>query len=166
MRTPDDILKEFGSDRKDLIMILHRLQETFGHIPPEALPKIARRLRLTENEVFGVLTFYNAFSLKPKGRHVVKVCLGTACHVRGGAQIAEEIGRQLSLRAGETSPDGAFTLETVNCLGCCAIGPVVVVDEDYHGNATINGVAAILDKYRKTAAAAGASGSGPRGGTS
>ena len=145
-------------------MILHRLQEEFGHVPPEALPTIARRLHLTENEIFGVLTFYNAFSLKPKGRHVVKVCLGTACHVRGGAQIADEIGRQLSLAPGETSADGAFTLETVNCLGCCAIGPVVVVDGDYHGNATVQGVAAILTKYRKPAAAGEAAGTGPAGG--
>ncbi len=156
MQTPDDVLREFGTDRKDLIMILHRLQEAFGHVPPEALPKIARRLHLTENEVFGVLTFYNAFSLQPKGRYVVKVCLGTACHVRGGAQIADEIGRQLTLQPGQTAADGSFTLETVNCLGCCAIGPVVVVNEDYHGNATIHGVAAILDKYRSPAAAGAA----------
>jgi NADH-quinone oxidoreductase subunit E len=148
LETLEQILDEFGSDKKELITILHRVQESFGYIPPEAISRIARRLRISENELFGVLTFYRAFSLQPKGRHVIKVCLGTACHVRGGAQIAEEIGRQLSLAPGQTAADGSFTLETVNCLGCCAIGPVVLVDDNYHGNVTIQKVAGILDMYR------------------
>lgn len=148
MQTIDDILKGFSSERKELITILHRVQEAFGHVPPEAFAGIARHLCISENDIFGVLTFYRAFSLQPKGRHVVKVCLGTACHVRGGAQIAEEVSRELSLPPGQTSPDGSFTLETVNCLGCCAIGPVVLIDGDYHGNVTIHGVGAILGGYR------------------
>jgi len=148
LQTIDDILKDFGRDRKELITILHKVQEAFGHIPPQAIARIARHLYISANDVFGVLTFYRAFSLEPKGRYVAKVCLGTACHVRGGAQIAEEIGRKLKLEPGRTSADGQFTLETVNCLGCCAIGPVVLINEDYHGHVTIPNVGAILDSYR------------------
>jgi NADH:ubiquinone oxidoreductase subunit E len=148
LQTIDDILKDFSPDRRELIMILHRVQAEFGYVPSEAIRGLARFLKISENDIFGVMTFYSAFSLKPKGRFVAKVCLGTACHVRGGAQIAEEIGRELSLAPGQTTPDGAFTLETVNCLGCCAIGPVVLVNEDYHGHVGIQQVRKILDAYR------------------
>ena len=150
MPTIDDILKDFSSDRKDLVNILHRVQESFGYLPQDAIQRIARFFRISYSEIYGVLTFYSAFSLTPKGRNVVKVCLGTACHVRGGAQIAEEVGRELSLSPGQTSPDGAFTLESVNCLGCCAIGPVVLIDGDYHGNVTIHRVGTILGRYRES----------------
>lgn len=149
MPTIDDILRDFSSDRKELITILHHVQEAYGYIPQDAIIGVARHLHLSPNEIFGVLTFYSAFSLTPKGRHVVKVCLGTACYVRGGAQISDELVRTLSLSPGQTSSDGAFTLETVNCLGCCAIGPVVVVDKDYYGNITVRKVGAILNKYQK-----------------
>jgi len=148
--TIDDILKDFNADRKELITILHHVQDAFGYMPPDAVASVARHLCISENDVFGVLTFYTAFSLNPKGRHVVKVCLGTACHVRGGAQIAEEVSRELSLSPGQTSPDGSFTMETVNCLGCCAIGPVVLIDGDYHGNVTIHRVGMILGRYRES----------------
>jgi NADH:ubiquinone oxidoreductase subunit E len=161
--TIDDILKDFSPERRDLIMILHRVQAAFGYVPRDAIQGIARHLNITENDIYGVLTFYAAFSLAPKGRYVTKVCLGTACHVRGGAQIAEEIGRELSLAPGQTTPDRAFTLETVNCLGCCAIGPVVLVNEDYHGHVGIQHVRKLLDKYR-AADAARESGSQPREG--
>jgi NADH-quinone oxidoreductase subunit E len=100
-------------------------------------------------DVLGVATFYRAFSLKPRGKHMCLVCLGTACHVRGGQKILEEIERKLDVPAGENTKDGQFTLETVACLGCCAIGPVVVIDGEYHGHATIRKVGPILDKYAK-----------------
>jgi len=144
----DEILKEFSSDKRALITILHRVQEKFGYISAEAIPRIARHLKVTENELFGVLTFYRAFSLVPKGRHVVKVCLGTACHVRGGPMVLEEFERKLEIKAGQTTPDDEFTLETVNCIGCCAIGPVVLVDEDYHGHAAVPNVGQILKKHQ------------------
>jgi len=148
VETIDDILKDFSSEQKELIPILHRVQETFGYIAEKAIIGIARHLRLTPNEIYGVLTFYSAFSLSPKGRTVVTVCLGTACHVRGGAQIAEELGRKLSLEPGRTSADGEFTLETVNCLGCCAIGPVVVVNGKYHARVTLPQTDSLLAEYR------------------
>ncbi len=140
----EKILGEFPGQQKDLIHILHRVQSTFGYISPEAVAAISRRLKISPSEIFGVLTFYKAFSLQPRGQHLVTVCLGTACHVRGGVQIVEEMERKLGFRAGRTTPDGKFTLETVNCLGCCAIGPVVVVDGEYHSHVNLQKVESIL----------------------
>jgi NADH-quinone oxidoreductase subunit E len=145
----EDILCEFGQDQKDLIHILHRAQAKFGYIPAEAVAQVARRLRISENEIFGVLTFYKAFSLEPRGQYLVTVCLGTACHVRGGVQIVEEMERKLRVKAGRTTPDRKFTLETVNCLGCCAIGPVVVVNGKYYSHVTLNKVEPIIKEYRE-----------------
>ena len=146
--TVEDILKETSSAQKELIHILHRIQAEFGHIPPDSISAIAKHLRLSANEIFGVLTFYKAFTLEPKGEHLVTVCLGTACHVRGGVRIVEEFERKLGIKAGQTTADRKFTLETVNCLGCCAIGPVVVVNGEYHSLVTQKMVDSILDKYR------------------
>jgi NADH-quinone oxidoreductase subunit E len=144
-----DILGESGQNQKDLIHILHRVQAKFGYIPPEAIAQLARRLRISENEIFGVLTFYKAFSLEPRGQYLVTVCLGTACHVRGGVQIVEEMERKLRIKAGRTTPDRKFTLETVNCLGCCAIGPVVVVNGKYYSHVTLKKVEPILKEYQE-----------------
>ncbi|MDP2914582.1 MAG: NAD(P)H-dependent oxidoreductase subunit E [Candidatus Aminicenantes bacterium] len=146
--TVEDILKEAQPAQKDLIHILHRIRAEFGHIPPDSIGSIAKHLRISSNEVFGVLTFYKAFTLEPKGEHVVTVCLGTACHVRGGVRIVEEFERKLGIKAGRTTADRKFTLETVNCLGCCAIGPVVVVNGEYHSLVTQKMVDSILDKFR------------------
>ncbi len=123
-----DILEDAGTKRKDLIGILHKVQARFGHVPASALSPIARRLRLTESEIFGVLTFYRAFTLEPRGRTHLAVCLGTACHMRGGAEIAAALERRLGIVPGRAAADHAYSLETVNCLGYCAIGPVVVVN--------------------------------------
>jgi len=143
------ILDEFENSQKELIHILHRVQAKFGYIPPDAISEISRHLKITESEIYGVLTFYSAFSLEPRGKHTVTVCMGTACHVRGGPKVLEELERRLEIEAGNTTKDKQFTLETVACLGCCAIGPVVVVDDDYHAQATISKVEQILEKYKK-----------------
>lgn len=144
MEKCEEIFAGFELKQKDLIHILHRVQAKYRYISPEIVEEIAYRLRVSASEVFGVLTFYKAFALEPRGKHLVTVCLGTACHVRGGVQVVEEAERQLGVRAGQTTPDGEFTLETVNCLGCCAIGPVVVVDGVYHSHVTIEKVEKIL----------------------
>ncbi|MFQ6038691.1 MAG: NAD(P)H-dependent oxidoreductase subunit E [Candidatus Aminicenantales bacterium] len=128
----EKILKEFGPDQKELIHILHRVQEAYGYISAEAIAAISRYLKISENEIYGVLTFYKAFSLEPRGKHVLTVCMGTACHVRGAPRLVDDACRELGIQVGQTTPDGNITLETVNCLGCCAIGPVVVVDGTYH----------------------------------
>jgi NADH-quinone oxidoreductase subunit E len=147
MKTYTDIIAESGNGQRDLIPILHRLQSELGHVPPAAVPAIARHLRVSEADVFGVLTFYKAFALEPKGKHVVTVCLGTACHVRGGVRIVEEFEKRLGIPAGKTTSDGEFTLESVNCLGCCAIGPVVAVNGRYHARVAAKDVESIIAQY-------------------
>jgi NADH-quinone oxidoreductase subunit E len=128
----EKILNDFSQDQKELIHILHRVQEERGYISPQAISSIAKHLKISENEIFSVLTFYKAFSLEPRGKHIVTVCMGTACHVRGAPRLVDDASRELDIAVGQTTPDKHFTLETVNCLGCCAIGPVVVVDGKYH----------------------------------
>ncbi len=142
-------LKEFANEQKELIHILHKVQKEHGYIPPEAITAISKHLNISESEIYGVLTFYKAFSLVPRGEHVVTVCMGTACHVRGGPQIVEEMERSLDIEVGQTSADDKFTLETVNCLGCCAIGPVVVVDGKYYSHITVKKVNEVLKDYKE-----------------
>lgn len=143
------IVEKHQAQKKALIPILQDIQAEYNYLPQEALRLVSRSLGIPLIDIVGVATFYRAFSLKPRGKHVATVCLGTACHVRGGPRILEEFERILKVRAGETTADGEFTLETVNCLGCCAIGPVVVVDGDYHAQTSIRKVGPILKKYRK-----------------
>ncbi|MGD9344470.1 MAG: NADH-quinone oxidoreductase subunit NuoE [Candidatus Aminicenantes bacterium] len=142
-------LEKFATDQKELIHILHKIQAEYGYIPPEAITAISKHLKISESEIYGVLTFYKAFSLEPRGEHVVTVCMGTACHVRGGPQIVEEMERRLAVKVGQTTADNKFTLETVNCLGCCAIGPVVVVDGKYHSQITLKKIEGILKDYKE-----------------
>ena len=147
----DEILSRFPRSQKELIPILHAVQSAYGYIPGEAVAAVARFLGLSESEVYGVLTFYRAFGLEPRGKFLITVCLGTACHVRGGANIAAELERKLGVKAGGTTPDKRFTLETVNCLGCCAIGPVVVVNGVYHSRVTLKKIDGILADCREPA---------------
>ena len=141
------IVKKHQGLKKNLIAILLDIQDTYHYLPAESLRAVADALKMPLIEVIGVATFYRAFSLTPRGEHTCLVCLGTACHVRGGPKILEEFERQLDIKAGDTTKDGQVTLETVACLGCCAIGPVIVVDGEYHGHATIRKVGTILGKY-------------------
>jgi NADH:ubiquinone oxidoreductase subunit E len=143
------IIDKHGGLKKNVIAILLDIQEHFNYLPPDSLRQVARALCVPLSDVLGVATFYRAFSLKPRGKHTCLVCLGTACHVRGGQNLLEEIERRLDVPAGENTKDGQFTLETAACLGCCAIGPVVVVDREYHGHATIKKVGPILARYSR-----------------
>jgi NADH-quinone oxidoreductase subunit E len=133
-----------------LIAILGEIQALYGYLPEPALRLVARSTSRSLVDVYGVATFYRAFSLKPRGKHHVCACVGTACHVRGAAQVVHEFERQLKLKAGETSTDGQFTFETVNCLGACALGPIVMADKKYFSNVNPAGIKKIL-----TATAAG-----------
>ena len=144
----EEILEQFEPQQKNLIHILHKIQKEYGYIPAEAISSTAKYLKISESEIYGVLTFYKAFTLEPRGKHLITVCLGTACHVRGGEKIADDFARKLNIEVGQTSPDRKFTLETVNCLGCCAIGPVVVVDGQYYSHVTLKKVDSILDEYK------------------
>ena len=141
---------ESNKDQRELIHMLHDTQKKFGYIPAQSISQISRELKISESEIFGVLTFYKAFTLEPRGKYQITVCLGTACHVRGGVQIVEEMERKLNIKVGKTTPNRKFTLETVNCLGCCAIGPVVVVNGKYYSNITIKKVDAILKEYQES----------------
>ncbi len=140
---------KYRSQKKALISVLQDIQEEYNYLPQEALRTVSDTLGIPLIDIIGVATFYRAFSLEPRGKHLITVCMGTACHVRGGPKILEEFERKLNVTAGETTEDRQFSLETVACLGCCAIGPVVVVDGDYHAQTSIRKVGSILKKYMK-----------------
>lgn len=142
------IVERHSGDRGGLIGMLQDIQAVYSYLPADALRIVAEQTGRSLVDVYGVATFYRAFSLKPRGKHLVSVCLGTACHVRGGPRVAEEVERQLKIRAGETTPDKMFTLETVNCLGACALGPVVVVDGHYFSGMNASKVRGILEKTK------------------
>jgi NADH-quinone oxidoreductase subunit E len=131
--TLDSILKRYDNNPAQLIPILQDVQRAENYLPRESLELIAEKLAIPIVRIYAVATFYKAFSLKPRGKHIIQVCMGTACHVRGGARIVDKMVRDLDIQPGETTKDMKFTLETVNCLGACALGPIVVVDGEYHG---------------------------------
>ncbi len=143
------IIKKHKGLRKNLIATLLDIQSEYNYLPPDSLRHVAAALDMPLCEVVGVATFYRAFSLTPRGKHTALVCLGTACHVRGGPRVLDEFERKLDVKSGETTKDKQFTLETVACLGCCAIGPVVTIDGEYHGHTSAPKVATILKKYQK-----------------
>lgn len=142
------IVEKHAGSRGGLIAILQDIQARYGYLPADALKAVAEKTARPLVDIYGVATFYHSFSLKPRGKHMCSVCLGTACHVRGGPVIAEEFERELAVRPGETTLDREFTLETVNCLGACALGPIVVADGHYFSNVTPAGVKEIVEKIR------------------
>jgi len=142
-------ITKYNNEKKALISILQDIQEEYNYLPQEALEIVSGTLGIPLIDIIGVATFYRAFSLEPRGKHIITVCTGTACHIRGGPKILDAFEKKLNIEAGNTTEDSQFTLETVACLGCCAIGPVVVVDSNYHAQTTIREVDPILKKYRK-----------------
>ncbi|MGD9549366.1 MAG: NADH-quinone oxidoreductase subunit NuoE [Candidatus Krumholzibacteriia bacterium] len=145
----DRIIEKHREANWGLIPLLQEVQEAFGYVPPESIEPIAEALRLFPAQVQGVVTFYSGFSLKPKGRCVLKVCRGTACHVKGSRSILRLIQKELDLKEGETSPDYQFTLETVACLGACFLAPTMMVNRDYFGRLNPTKVTSVLSEYRK-----------------
>lgn len=139
---------EFNPDQRELIHILHKVQKEYGYIPFERISEISRHLKISESEIFGVLTFYKTFTLEPRGKHLITICMGTACHVRGAPAILDEFRRRLGIEPGETTEDKLFTLETVNCVGACALGPIVISDGTYHGQMKMREVEKVLKKYK------------------
>ena len=143
-----EILSEYKDNPKGaLIPVLQKAQGVYGYLPKPVLETIARELRLTTAEVFGVVTFYAQFHLNPRGKHIIRVCKGTACHVRGGAKILEAVSEHLKVKPGETTRDLEFTLETVACLGACGLAPVMMVDDNTHGRLNPLDIPGILDSY-------------------
>jgi NADH-quinone oxidoreductase subunit E len=137
-------LEAFEKQRGNLIPILQMFQNNLSYLPPEALKMVANHLKIPESEVYGVATFYNQFRFVPPGKHPIKVCLGTACHVRAGDIILENFERKLEISDGETTPDREFSIERVACVGCCALAPVAVIDETVHGNMAPSKVEGLL----------------------
>jgi len=135
-KTLDSILLKRGKSRYQLIEVLQDIQSSYNYLPEDLLRTVAEKLEVPPIEVFRVANFYKAFTLKPRGRHLLTVCMGTACHVRGAPKFLDEVLGQLKVKPGQTSEDGEFTVETVNCLGACALGPVVVLDGKYYKHMT------------------------------
>jgi len=144
------ILAEFPQGRREtLIPVLQAVQDVFGYLPEEALDAIGKHVGIATAKVYGVATFYNQFRLKAVGKHMVRVCRGTACHVRGSKLLLDTFAGELGVMPGDTTPDGEFTLETVACLGACSIAPVVTIDDDFHGAVQTRNVGKIVKQYRK-----------------
>ncbi len=139
------ILRGVSRDRSELIPALQRAQAALGYLSPETIGKVSRRFGLTDNEVFGVASFYAQFRFTPPGRHRLRVCLGTACHVKGGVQMMETLERRLGVEAGETTPDGEYDLERVACLGCCALAPAFTLDDAVYGQMSVLKLQGVLD---------------------
>ena len=150
--TTKQIVKKHGNNKSGMIAVLQDIQEAFNYLPKDALKTAAKAMNVPLTRVYEAATFYTAFSLKPRGKYVVKICKGTACHVRGAAILQDRFETSLGIKPGDTTKDGKFSLETVNCVGACALGPVVVVNNDYHGQVTISKVDKIIDKINKEGA--------------
>jgi len=147
----DEVLEQHQHDRTELIAILLDIQDSLGYLAPEALRHVAACLDAPLSEIYGIVTFYKTFRLIPPARHQFTVCLGTACHVRGAVQVLSELERQLGVGAGEVTADQEYGLETVNCVGACALGPVVILDGDYKGQMTAMKVPVLMRRLRKKA---------------
>ncbi len=147
IRLLNAIIKKYDGKKEFLICILQDIQNVFEYLPRKALIHVSEKLDIPLIQVYGVATFFKAFSLIPRGGHTCTVCLGTACHVRGAEKVLDKVKRSLDIDVGETTKDMQFSLKTVNCLGACALGPMVVVDDDYHGHMNQSKVDDVLNKY-------------------
>jgi NADH-quinone oxidoreductase subunit E len=142
------ILSKHGYEKRYLIQVLLSIQRSYGWLPMEMLSEVSRQLEVPYGQVYQIATFYKAFSMNPRGKHHVRVCNGTSCKVRGAQAVIEGMERKLKIGIEETTNDGRFSLETVNCVGCCAMGPMMTVDGEYFGNIDLNELDRILEKFR------------------
>jgi NADH:ubiquinone oxidoreductase subunit E len=147
-RKLDDIIEnDFGNNKENLIMILQAIQREYNYLPRPTLNYLSAKIGIPFSRIYGVATFYATFSLEPRGRNIISICTGTACHVRGAERIREQISETIHIKDGQTTEDGRFTLETVRCIGCCSLGPVVKINEDMHGRIGTDEVEKVLDQY-------------------
>lgn len=145
-KTVGEILEKYNKEKHQLVSILQDIQSHYNYLPKEVLVHTSKEMDIPLSQIYSVSTFFKAFSLKPKGKHTVQVCMGTACHVRGAEKILSKLEQELCVASGETSKDMKFTLETVNCVGACALGPLIVLDGEYVGNMTTDRVKSMLEK--------------------
>ena len=144
----DRIIEEdFNNDKENLIMILQAIQRQYNYLPRPALNYLSTKIGIPFSKIYGVATFYSTFSLEPRGRNIISICLGTACHVRGADRVRERLEDKLKVGDGETTEDMRFTLESVRCIGCCSLGPVVKINEDMHGRIAPDEAVKVLDQY-------------------
>ena len=144
----DSIIQEYGARESAILGILQDIQAEEKYLPKEALEYVSQKMNIPMVQVFRIATFYNALSLKPRGRHKIDVCLGTACHVRGGGKILDKMERDLGIIMGETTKDKRFTLEAVHCVGCCSLEPVAVIDGEVFGRLAQDKVPALLKEFK------------------
>ena len=137
----------FNNDRENLIMILQAIQARYNYLPRSILGYLSEKIEIPLSRIYGVATFYSTFSLEPRGKNIISICLGTACHVRGAGRVLERIEEALHVKTGKTTEDGLFTLESVRCIGCCSLGPVMKINEDVHGRIASEELTQILDHY-------------------
>jgi len=149
----EKILSGFKGEESDLIPILQKIQEAYGYLPEDIIRRLSERTGIFVSRIMGVATFYSQFKLKPSGRHSIKICFGTACHVNGAETIAEALCDELGIGLGDTTDDGEFTLESVACLGCCSLAPVIMIDSETYGRLTPTKVREVIRNFNKEAKA-------------
>lgn len=144
----NQILVNYTNDKSNLIQILNEVQEKFGYVPTIAQEKIAKFLGIEVAEVYGVVTFYSRFTLKPKGKYAISVCMGTACFVKGGEKVLDRVKEKLKIEEGETTPDGKFSIDATRCIGACGLAPVFTINDEVYGKATPELVDKVLEEYK------------------
>jgi len=149
VKTIQDICKSFGNQSGELINVLHKTQEALGYLPKEVQRVIAKELDISEANVYGVVTFYAFFTMKPKGKHKISVCMGTACYVRGADKVVDELKKELKINVGEVTPDGKFSLDCLRCVGACGLAPVVLIGDKVYGRIEPKEVKGILEGYKE-----------------
>jgi NADH-quinone oxidoreductase subunit E len=145
----DTIIDNYGAEPASLLAIMQDVQDAENYLPREAVDQIAKRLAVPISRIYSMATFFESFHLEPRGKHICTVCMGTACHVRGAQRLVENLERDLDVPSGGTTADMLFTIEEVNCVGACALGPLVIIDGDYHGNMTSGSLTKVIKKLRK-----------------
>jgi len=149
--TIKNIINSYQGNPEALLMIMQDISDIYNYVPPEVIPLLVEKLGVKESLIYSVATFYKTISLEPRGKYIVSVCTGTACHVRGAEKITDALQNRLAIQEGQTSEDGLFTLEAVRCIGCCASGPVITVNQDTHGGLDRSSVLKVIDEYSQTA---------------
>ncbi len=146
----NEIIEIYGSNSENLLMIMQDITELYNYVPPEIIPFLKEKLNVKESLIYSVATFYSTISLEPRGKHIIHVCTGTACHILGAGKIMDAYKEELNIDEGQTTEDGQFSLEGVRCIGCCASGPVLTVDKELHGGLDRSQALDILETYKET----------------
>ena len=143
-----EVCRSFNNDGKEVINVLHKVQNEYGYLPREIQELIASELKIPASKVYGIVTFYSFFTMVPKGEHPINVCMGTACYVRGAEKVLDEFKRVLGIRIGEVTPDGKFSLNVLRCVGACGLAPVVQIGSKVYGHMTVDKVKEVLEEYK------------------